>query len=115
MRRTNRGDWNLVRKVIYQSRIKWTLGSFRPFKSAGTDGIIPALLHRGVGYLASQLCLLFRACVAYGYIPKTWSQTMVFFIPKLGRASYTEAKAYSPESLSDQTPAKQRQYIVMIA
>jgi hypothetical protein len=38
--------------------------------------------------------------VAYGYIPKTWRQIRVKFIAKPGKASYTEAKAYRPISLS---------------
>jgi hypothetical protein len=32
--RTNRGDWNLARTVINQSKIRWALGTFKPFKSA---------------------------------------------------------------------------------
>jgi hypothetical protein len=99
MRRMNRGDWNLVRKVIDQSR-KWAIGSFRPFKSAGTDEIVPALLQHGAEHLAPHLCRLFWACLAYGYIPMAWRQTRVTFIPKPGKASYTEAKAYRPTSLS---------------
>jgi hypothetical protein len=34
---TNRGDWNLARHVINQSKIRWVLGTFKPFNSAGTD------------------------------------------------------------------------------
>jgi hypothetical protein len=33
--------------VINQSKIRWALSSFKPFKSAGTYEIIPALLQQG--------------------------------------------------------------------
>jgi hypothetical protein len=41
---TNRGDWNLARHVNNQSKIRWVLGTYKPFKSGGTDGIVPVLL-----------------------------------------------------------------------
>jgi hypothetical protein len=41
---TNRGDWELAKRVINQSKIRWALSTFKPFKSVGTDGIVPALL-----------------------------------------------------------------------
>jgi hypothetical protein len=44
---TNRGGWNLTQRVINQSKIRWGLGTFNPFKSAGTDGIVPLLLQQG--------------------------------------------------------------------
>jgi hypothetical protein len=53
--RTNRGDWNLAKIVINQSKIKWALNTFKPFKSAGTDEIVPALLQQGVEYLSPHL------------------------------------------------------------
>jgi hypothetical protein len=47
---TNWGDWNLAKHVINQSKIRWRLGTFKPYKSAGTDGIVPALLQQGEEY-----------------------------------------------------------------
>jgi hypothetical protein len=40
----NRGDWNLDKCVINQSKIRWVLGNFKTFKFAETDGTVPALL-----------------------------------------------------------------------
>jgi hypothetical protein len=37
---TNRVDWNLAKHVINQSKIRWVLDTFKPFKSAGADGIL---------------------------------------------------------------------------
>jgi hypothetical protein len=62
-------DWELSEKVIHQSKIRWAISTFKPFKSAGTDGIVPALFQPGV------ICAhIFRACLARGYIPKAWRQ-----------------------------------------
>jgi len=51
----NREDWKLVRWVIYLSRIKLAINTFRAFKSAGTDDIVPALLQNGVEHIASYV------------------------------------------------------------
>jgi hypothetical protein len=37
--------------------------------------------------------------MAYGFIPMSWRQVKVTFIPKPGKLDYTEAKAYRPISL----------------
>jgi ribosomal protein S6 len=44
---TNRGNRNLAKRVNNQSKIRWALAKFKPFKSAETDGIVLALLHKG--------------------------------------------------------------------
>jgi hypothetical protein len=46
-RTTHRADWNLVKRVINQSRIRWALSTLKPFKAAGTKEIVPALLQQG--------------------------------------------------------------------
>jgi hypothetical protein len=96
----HREDWELSKKVTEQSKIRQAITTFKPFKSAGTDGIVPALLQQGVEHLTTHLCHIFRACLARGYIPKAWRQIKGMFIPKPGKANYTEAMAYCPISLS---------------
>jgi hypothetical protein len=86
--------------VINQSKIRWALNIFKPFKSEGTDGIPLALLQQGVEHLVPHLCRIFRACIAYGFILTAWRQVKVTLIPKPGKIDYTEAKAYRPISLS---------------
>jgi hypothetical protein len=49
--------------VIDKFKIKWGPNSFTPFKSARMYDIVPALLQKGVEYLASCLCSIFRACL----------------------------------------------------
>jgi hypothetical protein len=86
--------------MINQSSIRWALSTLKPFKSAGTDGIVPALLQEGAEHLVPHLCRIFRASMAYGSISTAWRQVKVMFIPKLGKLDYTEAKTYHPISLS---------------
>jgi hypothetical protein len=81
----NRGDWNLARHVINQSKIRWAFGTFTLFKSVGRDGIVPVLLQQGAEHVVPHLCRIFTACMAYGFIPTTWKQVKVTFIPKPGK------------------------------
>jgi hypothetical protein len=67
--KTNSADWDLAKVLIIQSSIKWALGTFKPYKSAGTDGIVPALLQHGEELLVPHLCRIYRACMVYGFIP----------------------------------------------
>jgi len=49
-------DRKLCKKVIDQSKIRWVIDTFKTFKSAGTDEIVPALWQEGVTYLMINLC-----------------------------------------------------------
>jgi hypothetical protein len=95
-----REDWNLNRNVINQSKIRWELGTFKLFKSEGTEENVTALLQQGAEHLVPYLCSTFTACLAYGFIHMAWMQVKMTFIPKPGKSDYTEAKAYCPLSLS---------------
>jgi hypothetical protein len=97
---THRANRNLAKHVINQSRIRWALGMLKPFKVAGTDEILPALFQQGEELIVPHLCRIYRACLAYGFIPTAWRQVKVTFIQKPGKLDYTEAKAYCPTSLS---------------
>jgi hypothetical protein len=96
----HREDWEVSKRIIDQSKIKWAINTLKPFKSAGTDEIVPALLQQEVDYLTTHLCRIFRACLARRYIPIAWRQVNVTFIPKPAKANYTEAKECRPISLS---------------
>jgi hypothetical protein len=96
----NRGDWDLAKHVSNQSKIRWALSTFKPFKSAETNEIVPALLQQGAEHLVPHLCCIFRACMAYGFIPVAWRQVKVTFILKPRKLDYAEAKACRPISLS---------------
>jgi hypothetical protein len=75
------------------------IGTFKQFKSAGTDDIVLALLQQGAEQLVPYLCHVFRACLAYTFTPMAWKQAKATFIPKPGKYDYNEAKAYGHISL----------------
>jgi hypothetical protein len=80
--------------VINLSKIRWALNTFKPFKSAGTDGIVPVLLQQGVEHLVPHLCRIFRACMAYGFILTAWRQVKVAFIVMEKQLDKAINKAY---------------------
>jgi hypothetical protein len=47
----NKGKWNMARNLTNQSKCRWALSTFKPFKSAGTGETVPALLQQGVEQL----------------------------------------------------------------
>lgn len=82
-----------------ESKIKWAIDNFSPFKSPGEDEVFPALLQKSRDLVTPILQTLFRASLLTGYIPIVWRGTMVTFIPKAGRENYGVAGAYRPISL----------------
>lgn len=85
--------------MISTEKIHWAVESFSPFKTAGEDEIFPALLQRSADIIVPRLQVLFRHSLRFGYIPKCWRGTLVTFIPKVGKPSYDNAKAFRPISL----------------
>ena len=89
-----------ARSIVTTDSIQWPLNSFAPFKSPGADGIYPVLLQKGFESIKHVLKKLLVSSFATGYIPKSWRDITVKFIPKGGRASYEEAKSFRPISLT---------------
>ena len=87
-------DWQKAKQIVSEDRIRWAIQSFSPFKSPGIDCVYPALLQWGLDELLPHLVGVLRACLAHLYIPKTWREVKVVFIPKAGRMDYT-----TPQSL----------------
>jgi hypothetical protein len=79
-------DWGVVAKVVTYGRVVWAIDSFAP-QNPGMAGIFPALLQEGREVHVLYLVKLFRACLINGYVPVTWCQVKVVFIPKPGRDS----------------------------
>ncbi|CAH2267408.1 jg26212 [Pararge aegeria aegeria] len=69
-------DWGIANNIVKHDRIRWAIESFHPFKSAGTDRIFPALLQWGENHIIPWLAEIFKACIAYRYIPLTWREVM---------------------------------------
>ena len=93
--RVNRENWDLLQRKVNQTKLRWAINYFDPFKLAGPDLIISAFLQQGI-----DVCSMFRVSLALGYIPTAWRKARVTFIPQPGKPSYTEVKAYRPICLS---------------
>lgn len=93
------GSSSIADEIVTKKRLRWAIDSFKPYKSPGRDGIYPFLLQEGIESLEPLLIKLFRASITSGHIPKIWRGVRVTFIPKAGRASFTEAKSFRPISL----------------
>ena len=75
---------------MYDNKIVWTVFSFKPFKSAGPDGIV-------LPWLKSIL----YHCLKLNYISYKWRQVKVVFMPKAGKkTSHSSPKHFRPISLS---------------
>jgi hypothetical protein len=85
---------------VTHGRVAWAIDSFAPYKSPGMDGIFPALLQEGREALVPYLFRIFRACLATGSVPGTWSHVKLLLIPMPGRDSYGGHKDYRPISLT---------------
>lgn len=90
----------MAEKMVHEPILVWAIKKFHPFKSAGPDGIYPALLQSGLDIILHLLAALLRACIAWRYIPEEWRNSKVVFIPKPGRIDYALAISYRPISLS---------------
>lgn len=62
----------LSSRLINQSKIRWVVFGFCPFKAPGVDEIFPALLQQGFNMLTSPFCKLLMASVVLGYLPVRW-------------------------------------------
>lgn len=77
-----------INECTSKDRILWAIHDFESYKTAGDDEIFPALLQKGSDLLVSFLQTLFRASLKLSYVPKTWRNTLVTFIPKPGKENY---------------------------
>jgi hypothetical protein len=80
----SRESWATSRKVIDYEKLKWAVFSFQPYKSPGSDRIMPVMLQQGFELLAGKLLMLLRASLALGYIPMSWRHIRVYLYLNLG-------------------------------
>lgn len=89
-----------INKIVSNEKIRAAINSFSPFKSPGGDGIFPAMLQKNLDILINPLKHLLTLSLKLSYIPSTWSETLVTFIPKPAKESYEDPKSYRPISLT---------------
>lgn len=58
------------------------------------------MLQKGINLLSAQIVSVCRASIALSHIPLPWREVKVAFIPKPGKATYSEAKSFRPISLT---------------
>jgi ribonuclease HI len=97
---SNRDSWIKSKDFINPERLKWAINSFVPFKSAGTDGIFPALLQKALEPLSPHLVRVFRHSLTLGHIPEVWRGVKLAFIPKAGKKDFDAPKSFRPISLT---------------
>lgn len=90
----------LIDKIVTEDRIIWAINSFLPYKSPGSDNIIPAMLQYSTNTIIKPLCALFKASRRLKYIPKCWRNVKVIFSQKPGKKNYSLAENYRPISLT---------------
>jgi ribonuclease HI len=86
--------------LITAEAVRAALGTFGSFKAPGPDGISPIHLQKGKEFLVPILVKLYGACLDKGTLPVGWRESRAIFIPKPGKASYMEPKAFRPICLT---------------
>ena len=94
------GDFFESSQIFMDSKIKCSIKSFKPFKSAGTDEIFPALLQEGFCEILPFIKSLFIYSHSLSYIPTNWREANVIYIPKPGNKPLDMVKSYRPITLS---------------
>ena len=89
-----------IEEMINSEALKTAIESFKPYKSPGPDGIYPVLLQKGLEELTPFLLSMYKESMKEGRPAKTWLETKAVFIPKPGKADYTDPKSFRPISLS---------------
>lgn len=90
---------NITGIVTYHS-LHWAVNTFGPYKSPGMDGIYPKMLQESVTIIGNTLIDILNFCLENTYVPKSWREIKVVFIPKAGKIQHNTVKDYRPISLS---------------
>ena len=93
-------EWIKAGQIVTQTKIRWAIKEFQPYKSPGVDSIYPIMLQQAIDIIEDNIHNILRACIAYGYIPEAWRTSKAIFIPKPGKENYNEAKSFRPISLT---------------
>lgn len=84
--------------IFSHRRVKKAIKAFKPYKTAGPDGIFPALI-QNTECLIPVLRRIFRCSYVLGHIPLAWRGVRIAFVPKAGRRDRINPKSHRPISL----------------
>ena len=93
-------DMRLIKQIVNDDKIEWAISKFGSYKTAGPDNVFPAMLKEAPTIVIKLLCIIYISILKNSYLPKAWCNVNVIFIPKPGKNSYTDPKAFRPISLS---------------
>lgn len=65
----SRRDWAFADRLTKRSKVKLAVFKFFSFKSAGLDGVFPALLKEGIDLLLDRLRSIFKSSIALSIYP----------------------------------------------
>lgn len=86
--------------IVTPDIVLWSIMSFKPYKSPGSDEIFPVMLKKSWHLIGDLLLLIFKSSLSLGYIPKSLQRVRVVFIPKPGKDDYTIPKSFRSISLT---------------
>jgi ribonuclease HI len=86
--------------TVSSPKLEWVINAFGPYKAAGPDGVIPAMLQNALGRVTPWLVDIFKGCLRLGFIPTIWRRVRAIFIPKAGKSGHSGPKDYRPISLT---------------
>ena len=86
-------------KLFTKEAVSWAILSFKPYKSAGPDGIIPILFQKGLDLVITAVRIFLINSHAWNHATKAWQKVNVIHILKVGRKAGL-AKSLRPISLS---------------
>ena len=86
-------------EFINEAKVSAAIQSFQSFKGAGPDTLPPHTFKQFGAMAITRLTRIYKASYLLGYIPKKWLDIRMVFIPKPGKKSYSEPRAYRPISL----------------
>lgn len=90
-------DW--VKQIVNEKTVRRAIWRFGSYKKPGRDGIYPVIIQKSLDLIILHLIELFRFSLVTGYIPKSWLEIDVIFIPKADKEKYDDPKSYRPISL----------------
>ena len=86
-------------KMFTEHKIRRAFSSFGSFKSPGPDKLQPIVFQnlgpKAIKYITNIMC----ASYSTGYIPLSWREAKVVFIPKPKKEDYSEVGSFRPISL----------------
>ena len=91
----------MYQKWINDILIRKALAGFDTKKSPGPDDLKPVIFEYLTPIYIDYLNLIYKSCIFLHYTPRLWKETKVIFIPKPGKESYRDPKAFRPISLSN--------------